>query len=140
MVLNKYLRTRNVGWFPASYIDIPANNLEKAKDFYSRLFDCKMGKVPKGEFCIVQKTNFDGADVPKERIWAKDVDKGIKAYIGVHSVDEYIAKVEALGGTIITQKITLSGCEHLAICMDTANNIFNIWKKTQKPNEQLEQV
>lgn len=68
MVLNNYLRTRNVGWFPASYIDIPANNLEKAKDFYSRLFDWKMGKVRKGSSALCRKKVWmvPGADVPKE--------------------------------------------------------------------------
>ena len=113
---------------------------KKQKIFTRDFLIGRWERFRKGSSALCRKKSLDGADVPKERIWAKDVDKGIKAYIGVHSIDEYIAKVEALGRTIITQKITLSGCEHLAICMDTANNIFNIWEKMQNPNEQLEHV
>ncbi len=119
-------------------IDIPADNLERAKDFYSRLFDWKMGRFPKKEFCIIQAKGLVDADVPRESTRKKEVNKEIKSYSGMHSIDEYVARVVALGGTILTQTTSVSGWEHLVICMDTANNIFNLWEKNLISNDQLE--
>lgn len=121
-------------------IDIPADNLERAEDFYLRLFDWKMGRFPKKEFCIMQAKGLDGADVPRKSTRKKEVNKEIISYSGIRSIDEYVARVVALGGKIITQKTSVSGWEHLVICMDTANNIFNLWEKNLMSNDQFECV
>ena len=98
-------------------IDIPVDNLKKANDFYLKLFDRKMEKVT------------DNAEGSGEDIGNISGSKEISAYIGVHSIEEYIEKIESLGGKALTPKMTVQGCGYLAICTDTANNIFNLWEK-----------
>lgn len=110
------------------HIDIPTGNLERAKDFYLKLLGRKLEKV-------TDTVNGLGEDVLN-----REVEKGITAYIGVHSIEEYIEKVESLGGKALTPKMVVQGCGYLAICMDTANNIFNLWEKNLILNNQVESI
>ena len=52
----------------------------------------------------------------------------ITNYIGVDSVDRYMARVEELGGKIVMTKQTVPGYGYLAVCMDTENNTFGLWE------------
>jgi predicted enzyme related to lactoylglutathione lyase len=45
-----------------------------------------------------------------------------------NSVQEYSAKVEQLGGKVITQKTPVPGMGYFAICTDTENNTFGIFE------------
>ena len=53
----------------------------------------------------------------------------ITSYIGVSSVDEYVTKVEKLGGKVIQSKMTVPGWGYLAICFDTEDNMFGLWQE-----------
>jgi predicted enzyme related to lactoylglutathione lyase len=55
-------------------------------------------------------------------------EQGIINYIDVPSVDEYIKKVEKLGGKVIMGKSPVPGMGYFAICLDTENNGFGIWE------------
>lgn len=111
------------------HIDIPADNTERANDFYSKLFGWKTEKTPGMDYYLVQTKGLDGADGPGGGIGKRQGDQRITAYIGVPSVDEYLAKVELLGGKAITQKMPVPGWGYLAICMDTENNTFGLWEE-----------
>jgi len=53
-------------------------------------------------------------------------------YIGVSSVDEYLAKVEKLGGKVLMPKSAVPRLGYLAICMDTENNTSGLWEEEEK--------
>ena len=46
------------------HIDIPADNTERANDFYSKLFGWKTEKTPGMDYYLVQTKGLDGADGP----------------------------------------------------------------------------
>jgi len=52
----------------------------------------------------------------------------ITNYIGVPSIDEYIARVEELGGKVLVQKTAVPECGYFAVCLDTENNSFGLWE------------
>ncbi|OPY24796.1 MAG: Glyoxalase-like domain protein [Methanomethylovorans sp. PtaU1.Bin073] len=108
------------------HIDIPADNLEKANDFYLKLFGRKVEKV------------MGHVEGPDEDIGNISGSKDISSYIGVYSIEEYIEKIESLGGKALTSKMVVQGWGYLAICMDNANNIFNLWEKSLIPDSQPE--
>ena len=54
--------------------------------------------------------------------------QGITNYFEVKSVQEYSAKVEKLGGKVISPKQSLPGMGYIAICIDTENNGFGIFE------------
>ena len=54
--------------------------------------------------------------------------QGITNHFDVKSVQEYSAKVEKLGGKIITPKPPAPGVGYFAICQNTKNNDFPIFE------------
>ena len=59
-------------------------------------------------------------------------DQKIVNYIGVSSVDEYLSKVEKLGGKVLMPKSAVPRLGYLAICMDTENNTSGLWEEEEK--------
>jgi predicted enzyme related to lactoylglutathione lyase len=53
-------------------------------------------------------------------------------YIGVSSVNEYMQKVEKLGGEVVMGKHPVPGMGYFAVCLDTENNAFGIWETDPK--------
>ena len=113
-----------------THFDIPADDLERASKFYAELFGWKIEKVPGPmDYYFIHTTNEKGEqgvgggmakrDNPQDRI---------TNYIDVPSIDEYLAKVEKLGGKVILTKTPVPGFGYLAVCLDTENNAFGLWE------------
>jgi predicted enzyme related to lactoylglutathione lyase len=49
-------------------------------------------------------------------------------YIDVPSVDEYVKKVESLGGQVCVPKTAIPGMGYFAVCLDPENNGFGLWE------------
>jgi hypothetical protein len=111
------------------HLDIPADDPERASKFYSRLFDWKIELDPEFDYYLVHTKGLDGSDGLGGGIGKRQGDQKITAHIGVSSIDEYISKVEALGGKIITPKMPVPGWGYLVICQDTENNNFGLWEE-----------
>ena len=54
--------------------------------------------------------------------------QGITTYIDVKLVREYSAKVEQLGGMVISAIMPVPGMGYFAMCADTENNAVAIWE------------
>lgn len=125
------------------HFEIPSDNLERTKKFYTDLFGWKIEKMPgtgQREYWTFSTTtngksdgssNNDCGDQPVvtggmlERQMPQEP---IMIYIGVDSVTEYSNKVERLGGKVIKQKTEVPGYGWFAICTDTENNGFALWE------------
>ena len=57
--------------------------------------------------------------------------QGITNFFDVKSIQEYSARVEQLGGKIITPKMPVPGMGYFAVCTDTENNGFGIFEVDQ---------
>jgi predicted enzyme related to lactoylglutathione lyase len=57
--------------------------------------------------------------------------QGITNYIGVPSVDEFVAKVQKLGGKICMAKTPVPQMGYFAVCQDPENNMFALWEKNE---------
>jgi uncharacterized protein len=127
------------------HFEIPSDNLERTKKFYTELFGWKMEKMPgtdQREYWTFFTTTNDrgsssgGGDGERDEL--RTVSGGmmerqmrqepIMIYIGVDSVTEYSNKVERLGGKVIKQKTEVPGYGWFAICTDTENNGFALWE------------
>jgi predicted enzyme related to lactoylglutathione lyase len=103
------------------HFEIPADDLQRAKTFYSNLFGWKFEGVQGMDYMMVDTYGLGGGMVKRMQ-----PDQQIFVQIGVPSVDEYSAKVEKLGGKIIVPKKAIPGMGYFAICIDTENNVFGI--------------
>ena len=116
---------------PASIVwfEIPADNVERAKKFYGDLFGWKIEKFP-GPMDYWH-IDTGGADATPDGGLLKRQNpgqQGITNYIGVESVDRFVAKVQKLGGKICMPKTAVSQMGYFAICQDTENNTFALWE------------
>ena len=125
------------------HFEIPADDIERSKKFYSDLFGWKIEKWPGTD----SGSSSSSSDMEYWTITTTD-DKGNKAlgggmmkrqgpqqpiinYIDVKSVDEYSSKVQRLGGKVHVPKMAVPGMGYLAVCLDTENNAFGIWETNE---------
>jgi len=119
-----------------THFDIPVDDIERAKKFYTDLFGWKIERLPGPmEYYEISTTNEKGemgvgGGMAKRN---SPADK-ITNYVDVSSVDEYISKVEQLGGKIILPKTPIPGFGYLAVCLDTENNPFGLWETDENAN------
>jgi uncharacterized protein len=109
------------------HFEIPADDIQRAKAFYSNLFGWKIEGIQGMDYMMIDVFGAPGGGMMKRM----HPDQQITEYIGVSSVDEYAAKVEKLGGKIIVPKKAVPGMGYFVICMDTENNAFGIWEMNQ---------
>ena len=113
----------NIVWF-----EIPADNPERAKKFYSSLFGWKIKKFPGMEDYWHIETGGADASPDGGMMARKHPGQPITNYILVDSVNKAAAKVEKLGGTICKEKTEVPQMGYFVICQDTENNMFALWE------------
>src|SRR5207237_7551745 len=89
----------NIVWF-----EIPADQVERAKQFYSALFGWKIEKFP--GMADYWHIDTGGSDETPDGglIKRQQPQHGITNYVGVPSVDQFAEKVQKLGGKICMPK------------------------------------
>jgi predicted enzyme related to lactoylglutathione lyase len=123
------------------HFEIPADDIERAKRFYTDLFGWKIEKWPgiegdsssNMEYLIISTTDDKGdkALVGGGLMKRQDPQQKITNFIDVTSIDEYSSKIEKLGGNVIVSKMAVPGMGYFAICRDTEKNNFGIWESNE---------
>jgi predicted enzyme related to lactoylglutathione lyase len=115
------------------HFEIPADDVEKLRKFYGELFGWKIEKmpgpmeywgiatVPVNEKGMPQRPGVNGGMMKRQNPEHKPVN-----YIAVESVDEYVKKIEALGGRVIVPKTEVPGIGWWASALDPEGNQFAI--------------
>ena len=117
----------SIVWF-----EIPADNVERAKSFYGKLFGWKITPMPGATkpYWIIETGG--AADTPDGGMMERQhPDHGITNYVSVSSVTEAAAKVEKLGGKICMQKTAVPQMGYFVVCQDTENNTFAVWERDE---------
>jgi len=132
MSAKKIPKTRKMAKTPANIVwfEIPADNPERAKKFYSSLFGWKIKKFPgMDDYWHIDTggpyASPDGGMMPR-----KGAGHSITNYILVDSVEKAAAKVKKLGGTICMEKTAVPQMGYFVICQDTEENMFALWEKS----------
>lgn len=109
------------------HFDIPVDDVQRARKFYGELFGWKIEKVPGPmEYWMITPKDekaVGGGMMPKQQ-----PDHTITDYFAVPSIDEYLSKVQKLGGQVIVPKMPVPGMGYFAYCLDTEKNVFAIWE------------
>jgi len=113
----------SIVWF-----EIAADNVERAKSFYSALFGWKINRFP-GDKDYWHIDTGGGEDTPDGGLMARcHPQQAITNYVNVESVDDAMAKVEKLGGKVCSPKMPVPGRGYFAMCVDTEKNNFALWE------------
>lgn len=128
------------------YIDIPADNIERSRKFYSEVFEwtfekdfTKIPASPQSEYYHF----YNPSDAHDRQPESKSKYLGgmarrlyptqpIIVYIDVPSIDDYLKKITEHGGRVIEEKKAVPGLGFFATCADPENNIFALWEENHE--------
>jgi len=122
------------------HFDIPSDDIERSKKFYNDLFGWKFDKwsgsdsMPEGmEYWLISTVDDKGNKALGGGMGKRQSpqQQGITNFFDVKSIQEYSARVEQLGGKIISPKMPVPGMGYMAMCTDTENNGFGIVEADQ---------
>lgn len=113
-----------------AHFDLPADDVERAKKFYTELFDWKIEKVEGPmEYYFIETTDLEGQPGLGGGMGLRgSPEQKITNFMEVTSVDEYCDRVKELGGMVLQPKMPVPGYGYLAVCMDTEENTFGLWE------------
>jgi uncharacterized protein len=117
------------------HFEIPADDVERSKKFYTDLFGWKIEKWPGSgsggdkEYWMITTTDEKGNKALGGGMMKRQMPQHQNTnFIDVESVDEYSSKVQQLGGKVVVPKMAVPGMGYMAYCLDTENNSFGIWE------------
>ena len=123
------------------HFEIGAQDPERASKFYSTVFGWKIQKWTDNhqEYWLVTTGSLDEPGIiggifhRVERVPRPERIQEANAYIctmDVENLDESIAKVNANGGEVVTEKLEIPGTGYLAYANDTEGNIFGMMESS----------
>jgi uncharacterized protein len=120
------------------HFEIPADDVERSRKFYTDLFGWKIEKWPGTDagdmqYWTVTTTDSKGnkASVGGGMMKRQNPQQQIINFIDVKSIDEYSSEVEKLGGKVVVSKMAVPGMGYFAVCHDTENNSFGLWESNE---------
>jgi len=120
----------SIVWF-----EIPADDLDRARTFYGKLFGWKIEPfpgMPGGQKYMHIDTGGPDASPDGGLMPRHFAGEPITNYIIVPSVAKAAGKVEKLGGKICKPKTAIPTMGYFVVCQDTEGNTFALWEKRDK--------
>lgn len=119
--------------------EIPADDLNRAKGFYSKLFGWKIAPfsgmpAPEAQNYLYIDTGSEDAPPDGGLMKRMHPQQPVTNYVSVPSVTEFSAKVERFSGKIGRTKEAVPGTGYFAICEDTEGNPFALWGLGKRQN------
>lgn len=125
------------------HFEIPVDNIERAKKFYSEIFGWRLQDWPMGNGAVYTGATTTEVDpnthVPKEPgainggiVKRDQYSKTPQVTVLVDSVDEYIKKVESAGGKTVKPKTDVGGMGFYAYVQDCEGNLLGLWEDQKK--------
>ena len=111
------------------HFDISADDVQRARKFYEKLFGWKIYKYPHSteEYFYVETTKPNGEQGLSGGISKREKpNHKITNYIEVDSIDDSLIQVKRFGGKIIEPKAEIPTVGFMARCEDTEGNIFGL--------------
>lgn len=120
-----------------THIEIPADDPERAKRFYAEVFGWTfapeqpgfegyhMFTTPTGEAGAGGAIGKRGEMAPQK----------LRTYVHVDSIDETLATVTSLGGTVVEPRAEVPGVGWYAVFTDAEGNEMALWERTPERQE-----
>ncbi|HYL68588.1 MAG TPA: VOC family protein [Candidatus Limnocylindria bacterium] len=114
------------------HFEIPADNPERAVDFYKKVFGWNFQKWggPQ-EYWLVSTGPDTQPGINGGLLRRQHPGAGTCNTIGVASVDQAVANVTQNGGKTVMPKTPIPGVGYLAYCSDTEGNVFGMMQPDQ---------
>lgn len=122
------------------HFEIPADDLDRAKNFYGSVFGWELQTMPmnEGEYTSVKTTDVDeqtqlptepgaingGMFVRDERLTTPVIT------IDVDGIDDALKQIEDEGGSTVTPRTAIPGMGAFAYFKDPEGNVMGLWETT----------
>lgn len=112
-----------------THFEIFAEEPAKLADFYRSLFGWQIDQAPGIDYWRIQTgapdaNGYNGGllyrPIPGPRSWVH--------YVNVPSLDDFVAQVQHLGGSVLRPKTAVPKIAWVALVADPEGNIFGIWQ------------
>ena len=117
------------------HFEIPADDVERAKKFYKKVFDWKMESFPDMEYTMIQTTAVDEKHMPTEpgainggMMKRQDPVKSPVITIAVQDIEETMKNVIKMGGELVRGKMQVGDMGYAAYFKDSEGNIIGLWQ------------
>ena len=110
-----------------THIELPSDDTERAQSFYSELFGWPMRRAEgMPDYVMFQSgPGESGGAIGKRGVSAPE---RLRIYVEVESLDEVVAKVQELGGSVAVEITDVPGQGRYAAVVDTEGNEIGLWE------------
>ena len=121
------------------HFEIPADDIERAKKFYSESFGWNVNTIPDMDYTIAT-TGPTGEDrMPSEKGFINggmtkrnDKVKNVVITVEVEDIVETIDIVTKNGGMVVGERTAVGDMGFVAYVQDTENNIIGLWENAEE--------
>ena len=121
------------------HFEIPADDLSRAKKFYSTVFGWRANEMPEMEYVMIGTTESDENGMPKQpgainggMLKRQDPVRHPVVTIDVENMDDALSKVKKNGGQIVREKLPVGEMGFAAYFKDSEGNVLGLWQNSSK--------
>jgi predicted enzyme related to lactoylglutathione lyase len=117
------------------HFEIPADDIDRAREFYSSAFGWNLSPVPEMDYTMVQSTPSDDTGMPKE---PGSINGGMfkreepltapVIVIDVDDIDKALETVGGLGGSMVIPRQPVGDMGFSAYFKDPEGNLIGLWQ------------
>ena len=111
-----------------THIEIPADDLARATEFYRNVFGWDFQEIPGFEDYHMYAADQAGVGGAIGRR-GETVGHRIRNYVNVDSIDATVPKLQAHGGKVVQPKAEVPGQGWYAVVEDSEGNEFALWQQ-----------
>ena len=111
-----------------AHVDLPSDDLGRAKSFYEGMFGWRIAGMEAFPDYEMFQTGQGGGIGGGIGLRGETAPQQLRIYVEVDSLDEAIARVQQLGGSIVVEKTEVPGMGWYAAINDTEGSEIGLWQ------------
>jgi predicted enzyme related to lactoylglutathione lyase len=117
------------------HFEIPADDVDRARDFYRQAFGWNIQPMPEMDYTIVSTTETDESGMPKDPgainggMAKRDASFSTPVItVDVDDIDAALEKIGSLGGSTVTERTPVGDMGWAAYFKDSEGNLMGLWQ------------
>jgi hypothetical protein len=113
---------------PFVHVELNTTDVDKAKAFYSKLFDWKLEDLPMGDsaYTMIKVGEGTGGGMMKHPV--PGAPSAWLAYVAVDDIEAATKKAKSLGATVMKDVTEVMGAGWLSVLIDPTGAAIALWK------------
>lgn len=111
---------------PFVHVELVTGDVNRAKDFYGKLFDWKLEDIPGMDYTMVNVGEGTGGGMMKAP--SPDILPQWLPYVQVKDAAKAIRRAEGLGATVMKETTEVPGMGWFGVLIDPTGAAFAVWQ------------